>query len=207
LNTLLGVLAAAVLLGTAAIAYIIFYYSYIPVRGFSRPVYLQFDPTHTHHPYGVVSIGRDIISSQPYDVHVLLNLPRTRGNRDAGNFMLDLRLLAPTTGKVGAVIKEAVMGDTSPEVLAHSRRPASLTYYSLGVEQLHKAAQLPWYLVGWRKEAELLKVDLMEGVEFARGWRNLPVRARLELSSDAKLQVYEATLVFTARFRGLRYVA
>lgn len=118
--------------------------------------------------------------------------------------MLDLRLHAPGTGAVGAAVMDAVMGDSSPQLLAHSRRPAILTYYSSVMEQMRKATQLPWYLIGWRKEAETIKVDMMEGVEFARGWRNIPATARLELRSDTKLQVYEATIVFIARFRGLR---
>lgn len=120
--------------------------------------------------------------------------------------MLDLRLHAPGTGAVGAAVMEAVMGDSTPELLAHARRPAIMTYYSPVMEQVHKALQLPWYLLGWRHEAEVLKVDLMEGIEFARGWRSIPATARIELSSDTKLQVYKATLVFTAQFRGLRYV-
>lgn len=118
--------------------------------------------------------------------------------------MLDLRLLAPGSGAVSAAVMEAVMGDAAPEVLVHARRPAILTYYSPIMEYVNKALQLPWYLLGWRKEAEVLRVDLLRDVEFPRGWRNIPATARLELSSDTKMQVYDATLIFSAQFRGLR---
>ena len=91
-------------------------------------------------------------------------------------------------------------------VLARSRRPAILTYRSAVVEMAHRVARLPWYVVGWRQEAETVEVGLMEGVEFQKGWRNLPASLRLEVASASVLQVYGVKVVFTARFAGLRYV-
>lgn len=120
--------------------------------------------------------------------------------------MLDLKLLPSDGGAVGAAIADAVLGEAAPKPLAHARRPAILTYHSYIVEHALTTLHFVSYTLGWRKEAESLRVDMMDGVEFARGWRNVPTSARLELHSDTKLQVYDAKLVFNARFRGLRYL-
>jgi len=198
LSTILVFLTGAALLGIAVTAYLLFYYSYIPTRGFSRPIYLQFDSGH--HPHAIASLPRELVSNQHYDVKVILHMPRTSSNTGAGNLMLDLQLLAPTA--------PGVMGEPSikAEVLAHETRPAILTYHSQTMEHIHRAAALPLYVVGLRHESEVLNVMMMEGIQFEKGWRNVPASARLELRSAKALQVYEAQVVFTARLHGLRYV-
>jgi len=204
LSTVLFLTTAFLLAGVAIAAYIILYLSYIPTRGFSRPVHLQFSPGGAH-PYGTVLLSRELVSDQPYDVKVELHMPRTPENRGAGNFMLNLSLYGPDTRNGGvASTGDAILAERV--ALKQESRPAMLTYYSEPLEHLHKILQLPLYAIGWRYESETLQVSMMEGVEFARGWRNLPTIARLELSSERRLQVYSVKLTFTTRFRGLRYV-
>jgi hypothetical protein len=102
---------------------------------------------------------------------------------------------------------------TSTALLAHSRRTAILTYASPMVDTANRVAQMPWYVLGVKKEAETLEVPMMERVEFAKGWRNLPggLKLTLEKSGEgnadgvADLQVYSARVLFRARFGGLRY--
>lgn len=149
------------------------------------------------HPRGIVSLGTDLTSLQPYDITVNLHLPRTPSNLAAGNFMLELSLLSPPS-------KTLMTLDTSSDVLARSLRPAILTYASPIVDTASKVSQLPWYLLGWRKEAETLEVSMMERVEFAKGWRNVPGSLRLEIQSHEQMQIYDATVKFVARFSGLR---
>lgn len=206
LSTFLFFIASLVLLCLAAIAYILFYLNSIPTRGFTRTIYLQFDSHHlgiNNSPWGITDLGRELVSGQPYDVKVILHMPRTPTNIEAGNFMVDLRLLSPLLPG---------LTNEPAETLARSRRPAILTYYSPAMEHVHNAAGLPLHVLGWRRESEILEVGMMEDVEFDKGWRNLPSKARVELQSSMmgeggrKLQVYEAKLVFTARLKGLRYV-
>ncbi|KAJ9649683.1 hypothetical protein H2199_000462 [Coniosporium tulheliwenetii] len=194
-STILVVLTALTLAGFAIFAYSAFYYAYIPIQGFSRPVYLQFN--RAHHPYGIAPLSRSLLSNQPYDVKVILHLPSTPTNREVGNFMLDLQLLSPPNP--GALTAEK-------RVLTQERRPAIMTYYSPIVEHVRKFLELPWYLLGWRYESETLVVPIMEGVEFAKGWRNVPDTARLEILGDMKMQVYSVRVIVTAHFRGLRYI-
>lgn len=196
INSLFAAFASTVLLGIAITAYLLFYYAHVPIRGFSRPVYLQFEPDRN--PYAIVEIDKGLlVSNQPYDVNVNLHLPRTQTNANAGNFMIDVQLLAPELN---------LLGTEAPEVLVHERRPSILPFYSKPIDIAHKALGLPLYLFGWRREEERLTVPLMEGVEFARGWRRVPAKARIELQSAAHLQVYSMSVDFRTRLRGLRYV-
>lgn len=213
LTTLLAVVAALLLLGLAITAYILFYWSYIPRIGFERTIHLQFDDVYrtddtryAGNPYGTVNLAGEIVSTQRYDVFVELSLPRTPENRDAGNFMLDAIMHAP--GSVVDPLKETLLPGAAEEDnrLARSRRPAILAYRSPIVDQVYKLTELHWYLLGWRKEAEKLKVSMFEGVEFPRGWRNVPDTMTLHIQSTTRMQVYSAKAVFKARFRGLRWI-
>jgi seipin len=164
---------AGLLWSIAVAAYIIFYVSYIPVRGFTLPLYFQFEQFHNLHALAALP-GNRLVSGQPYDVKLHLHLPRTPGNADAGNFMLHLHLQRPqTTGW-------AKVTDAS-EVIASESRPAILTYYSPLIEHVHNFFALPLYVFGWRKESEKLVVPLIEGIEFARGWQSIPTQARVEI--------------------------
>jgi hypothetical protein len=187
----------------------------VPARGFTAPAHLQFaylgvdDATRSagagnlhasvRLPPGFLAAG------QAYDVAVELRMPRAAHNLDAGNFMLDLQLLAgaaptPTDGDDGSPPKAVVV--------ARERRPASLTYRSPPVEWARRAAALPLYVVGWWREEERVAVPLMEAVAFAgRGPKTvLPTHARIYVLTDARLQVYGAQISFRTRLKGLRSV-
>ena len=62
-------------------------------------------------------------------------------------------------------------------------------------------------MFNWRREAETLRIPMMERIEFPRGKRNIPSSLRLELQSHVRMQIYTAVVRFDARFTGLRYVA
>jgi seipin len=171
-----------------------FYLSYVPIRGFTQPIYFQFNAGAN--PFAIVQLRKgNLVSDQPYDVSVSLNLPRTPSNTAAGNFMVDLQLLGPSTG---------VVTSGKQELLARESRPAILTYYSPIMEFTHKAVKLPLYILGLRKEAEKLDVPVMEGVEFARGWKNVPTTARIEITNVGHMQVYNSFVSFKTKLRGLR---
>jgi hypothetical protein len=90
--------------------------------------------------------------------------------------------------------------------ISQARRPAILTYASPMVDVARRAARMPLYVVGWRRESEKLEVPMMEQLEFARGAQNLPQSLRLEIQSDSKMQIYTARVEIRARLTGLRYV-
>ena len=61
-------------------------------------------------------------------------------------------------------------------------------------------------MIGWRKESEVLEISMFEGVEFAKGWRNVPDRVQVIVEAEEKMQFYEVGVKVVARFGGLRYI-
>jgi seipin len=112
LGTILLLITSTILFGLALVAYTSFYYSYIPVRGLSVPVYLQFDhgpaayntPRSPHDvpqsqawPYGVAKV-HGLVSRQKYRVAVEITVPRSATNLHAGNWMVGLEMRGSSTG-------------------------------------------------------------------------------------------------------------
>ncbi|KAK6400941.1 hypothetical protein LTR95_019249, partial [Oleoguttula sp. CCFEE 5521] len=216
LKTFLLLSTALVLFGAACAAYATFYWNYVPALGFEREAWLQFDDVHgtsarigsegkgaagleeriVKHPWAEVDLRGEVVSQQGYDVVVEITMPRTQGNREAGNWMLDVSLLASPT---------RTSGDT--EVLARSRRPAIMTYRSSPTELVHRLASLPRSLVSTQQsEAETLVLPIFDQVSFPKGTANLPSTLRLELQSPRRLEIYTVLVKFRARFRGLRWL-
>ncbi|KAJ0424117.1 putative adipose-regulatory protein-domain-containing protein [Aspergillus carlsbadensis] len=198
IGTFLFFVTAICMLFVSIFAYGLFYYNVIPQVGLERTVHLQFGSEG--HPWGIATLDSSLVSFQPYDVHVELELPKTPSNLVAGNFMLDLSLLSqPSTS--------ASTGEnSSPQVISHSRRPAILSYASPLIDISRKVAFMPLYIVGWQREAERLVVRMMERIEFSRGTLNIPGTARLELHSQVEMQVYAAKVTFRAHLTGLRCI-
>lgn len=223
MTTFLVAFTGFILLGFAISAYTLFYLSYIPRIGFERTIHLQFDnvynPTDSRdelarkahpYPYGSVSLVPDVVGMQRYDVLVELSMPRTPDNNAAGNFMLDVSMYAPEErgSSVLDTVKDGIVPGSADTAmaLAKSRRPAILPYRSPIIELAYKVTELHWYLLNWRQEADKLRINIFEGVEFAKGYRNVPATLRLEIQSTHQLQIYDAKVEFRARFRGLRWL-
>ncbi|KAL5396891.1 hypothetical protein PMIN06_003868 [Paraphaeosphaeria minitans] len=185
-------------------------------------------------PYGIANI-EGLVSRQKYDVEVTMVLPRSENNLAAGNWMVGLDMRGPGTRSPGiksllgwedewevednsqgpnsGTAKEGISPDEAAqaalrikEVLARSRRPAILTYRSWLTEMCYRALRLPLYVVGWGTESETVSVMVMEGVQFEKGWKNVPASIRLELRSRIPLEVYRASVRFVAKLEGLRWV-
>ncbi|KAL5050106.1 hypothetical protein BDW71DRAFT_174763 [Aspergillus fruticulosus] len=197
LGTFLFFATAICMTFVSALAYGVFYYNFIPQVGLERIVHLQFGDGH---PWGITALDSGLISSQAYDVHVELELPRTPSNLATGNFMLDLMLLSPSSTST------RTRGNTTAPPISHSRRPAILTYASPLIDISSKVSLMPLYVLGWKREAERLVVPMMEGVEFSRGTHNVPESLRLEVQSEEKMQFYSAKVKFRASFTGLRWI-
>ncbi|PGH30598.1 hypothetical protein GX50_06636 [[Emmonsia] crescens] len=199
INTVLFTLTSFLLLCISVVAYWIFYYNYVPQIGLERQVHLQFGDGH---PYGTATLGTELISAQQYDISVALYLPRTPSNLAAGNFMLDLALFsaADTNTNTNTNIT------TEVGLIARSRRPAILTYASPIVDTARRVSKMPLYVLGWQREAEGLRINMMERVEFERKKRAMPRMLKLEIQSEERMQVYNAVVRFDARFSGLRWI-
>ncbi len=118
--------------------------------------------------------------------------------------MLDLSLLAPSN-KANYDVGTSLFDNNSASVLARSRRPAILTYASPIVDTANTLSGLPLHLLGWKKESEVLEVSMFEGVEFAKGWANVPQSVHVVVEADQNMQFYEVNIRIIARFGGLRW--
>ena len=140
--------------------------------------------------------------------------------------MLDLSLISPPTNSDQPLSITSVLAPSNTStLLARSRRPAIIPYQSPITAFTHTFLSLPLHTVSLRDiDATSLSIPMFEGVIFAKGWRNLPASARLEIQTQphtqaallgqssidtqqhVSLQVYSASIEFCARFRGLRWV-
>ncbi|KAJ9610517.1 hypothetical protein H2200_005294 [Cladophialophora chaetospira] len=214
LSTILFVTTSTILLTVSSTAYAFFYYNYIPQINLEKVLYLQYGSAaggavQRPYPYATTALDTTaLISGQAYDVEVKLDMPRSEINLAAGNFMLDLSLLAPKSLAPEAML--GWLGNSSAlqteDVLHRSRRPAILPYASSILKLSHTVLHLPWHLLGVRDlDRSVMVVPMFEMLTFARGSKNVPTHARLEVQSESVLQVYDARLAFRAKFQGLRW--
>ncbi|PNS17129.1 Seipin [Sphaceloma murrayae] len=260
LTSILFFVTGVALFALAVVAYILFYWSYIPRIGFTRDIHLQFDPlpvecrsylgqannyaterflppitgatpppqgkseaitslsarcAGTPSPWGAAPISPDVISQQAYDIVVELIMPLTPLNTEAGNFMVDARLLRlpPTTDSIPSYINnyDAFSSPTSTNAenpLAHSRRPALITYRPPLIALLSTLTSLPRHMLGLPTHTTSLRIPLFTQVSFPRGRRAVPSQIHIQLQnpSGVQLQVYDLKVHFRARFTGLRYL-
>ncbi|KAF6239055.1 hypothetical protein HO173_002927 [Letharia columbiana] len=231
LGTFLFAATSILLFCVSSVAYTLFYYNYVPQNSVERVVHLQFGcvclrgvswaevlvdtdantdtvECRDGHPHGTAHLSTSLTSLQPYDITLSLHLPRTPSNLAAGNFMLDLSLLGPsTTGTPSSILPSSLSSTTNTTTtIARSRRPAILTYTSAVVETANTLSGLPWYILGWKSESEVLSVSMFEGVEFAKGWANVPQSVRVVVEADEKMQFYEVGVRIIAKLGGLRWV-
>jgi len=128
--------------------------------------------------------------------------------------MLSLSLLSPSYKLSIPPIAPAQADPISPasttvspdELLYFSRRPAILTYTSKLVTLSSQLFSLPLYIIGVKKESEVLHIPMGESATFSRGWKNVPGYAMLEIQAGQEVQVYDVRLHFKARFSGMRWL-
>jgi hypothetical protein len=222
LSGLLFLSTSAILLTISSTAYGFFYYNYVPQINLERVIYLQYGGGGGAHPHATTALDTTaLISQQAYDVDLILDMPRTPTNLQAGNFMLDLALLGSpaATTPLAQSVSALLANITTPQmsVLYHSRRPAILPYSSPIVSLSRTFLHLPWHLLGVEDlDSTRLVVPMFEMLAFPRGGKNIPTHARVELQSTTggssttsgggALQVYAARLSFQAKFQGMRYL-
>src|SRR2546423_3310655 len=122
LSTLLFLTYSLILIAISTSAYTLFYYSYVPQLAIEVTLHLQYGDAR--YPHATTRLESSSLSpQQPYDINLVLHLPRTPNNLAAGNFMLDLSLLSRPSSTISAPAL-GVMLPNSSSTLAHSRRPA-----------------------------------------------------------------------------------
>ncbi|KAK3817283.1 MAG: putative adipose-regulatory protein-domain-containing protein [Benniella sp.] len=191
-----GLAVLLLLVGVALVAYLSFYWVYIPQRGHVGHVYLHYqDPTVS----GIIAKGPStkvdftrggrrtqfLRADQAYNVAVNLHVPTSEKNVAIGNFMVHVTL-------------QQADGTT----VQTSSRPAILTYQSLPLRLMRTAWKAVPLVLDWSREEQILRVPLIE--RFVEDAANPVARAIVSISTP-ELQVYRSTIHFDAHFHGLRY--
>ena len=212
----------------AVAAYLFFHARFIPLQSVSVPVHLEhplqgstvghdFTVQDEHgqtavvqpYPRGTAQIpGNTLVEGPYYDITVELELPRSPVNLNAGNFMVEIALLAENERwRSSGFFSES----NDAAVVANATNPAILTYWSPPVDIVRKLLRLPAFALGWRREAEKVRVRIFKELRFGSGIISryiedvpLPDSLILALKSRAALDVYHSTVIFSVRLRGLR---
>ncbi|KAK4229457.1 hypothetical protein QBC38DRAFT_508228 [Podospora fimiseda] len=222
ISTTLLLISSIILYGISVVAYLAFYYAYLPSLVYESPIHLQYG--YGLHPFGILE-NLDIRDRQIYDVSVEITLPRSKENEKRGNWMVVMHMISsPNTisgqsssmqeytmmrmdgGMMSTIFDlEGYMRDR--EVMYTSARPAILPYEDALVSTAERVLFLPWHILFPKQaEAVTLRVGMAEQVMFGKGKRKLPRGMVVEVQAGQELQVYGAKVVLTAQLGGLRWV-
>ncbi|KAI7827081.1 putative adipose-regulatory protein-domain-containing protein [Gamsiella multidivaricata] len=192
----IGLIVLLLLIGVSLVAYLSFYWVYIPQRGHVGQVHLQYErPTApgliVNGPSAEIDFSRGgrygqfLRADQAYDISVKLHVPTSERNVEIGNFMVMVTLLR-ADGKI----------------IMTSSRPTILTYQSVPLKLMKTAWKAVPLVLDWSKEDQMLRVPLVEN--YIEDASNPVARAYVEISSP-ELQVYKSSIHIDAHFHGLRY--
>ncbi|KXX75817.1 Seipin, partial [Madurella mycetomatis] len=211
ITTTLLLISAGLLYIPAVVGYLLFYYKYLPDQVTTVPVHLQYGVGPN--PFGIAALSarNRMHDRQPYDITVSLTLPRSPTNLNRGNFMPSL----PTRIDLPAYL-------AATRVLFTSTRPALIPYADPLASLATRILLLGYHMLFPRRAgAVCLAVPMAEQVSFSSnssparqtGSRpsssspppQLPTSLLLEVQAGQEIQVYDVSVTFTARLRGLRW--
>ncbi|KAI1263256.1 hypothetical protein F5Y18DRAFT_395130 [Xylariaceae sp. FL1019] len=204
LGTILFVGAALALTCIAALAYPVFYYSYVPKKVITVPVHLQYNAGLN--PYAVTHLSPNLMLEQAYDVSVELTLPRSPANLERGNFMVALHALKTKPDNPALAFtypSDPYEHLTKENVVFSSRRPVLIPYQDPIVSMASRILFILYHLLfSHSSQTDKLIVPMGELVEF-RG--ALPLSMIVDIEAGQTLQVYTSTITLVARLTGLRW--
>ncbi|KAK4175584.1 putative adipose-regulatory protein-domain-containing protein [Triangularia setosa] len=201
ISSILILTASVILYLVAAVAYVGFYYTYLPKLVHEQEVYLHYG--YGQNPLALTHIN--LLPSQPYDISVSLTLPLTPENTKRGNFMVVVHLLDSDPTATGTteqsqqsgsgsrsglynpvvlldkntgqtdLVTSLSLGDLLKDanVIMTSARPAIIPYTDPLVSLAKRVLFLPYHvLFTQRAEATTLTTKMVERVQFGgRGGR------------------------------------
>ncbi|KAH7021023.1 putative adipose-regulatory protein-domain-containing protein [Microdochium trichocladiopsis] len=204
LGTILFLATSFILLCIAVLAYLVFYFNYVPQKLVSVPIHLQYNAGLS--PFGIADLASTLMLEQAYDVTVDLTLPRSPVNLERGNFMVALyalRSLPDNPASAFRLPSDPYEHVTASNVVFASRRPALIPYEDPLVSTASRLLFLLYHIIFPSSEQVTLTVPMGELVDFKDV---LPLSILLDVQAGQTLQVYSATVTLVARLRGLRWL-
>ncbi|KAF9108201.1 Berardinelli-Seip congenital lipodystrophy 2 (seipin) [Mortierella sp. GBA35] len=189
----IGCAALVLLIGVSFVAYLSFYWIYIPRRGHVGQVHLQYDKFSSSGDSGPTAVvdftkggrySQILRADQAYDILIKLVVPTSSSNVALGNFMVMVQL-------IGA----------NGHVIVTSSRPAIITFESLLLRIFRTIWRAIPLVLRWTRESQTIRLPLIEN--FVETSSNPVTKALIEISNP-RLQIYRTTLHIDAHFQGLR---
>lgn len=187
----------------AVLLYILSYLMYMPTVTNVKPAYMQYNkicdadtktceiggslPSFHSFPQAHLQLSKKqlMMVGQPYIIKIKLELPETPRNQDLGMFMLCID-----------------MKDKDNALKAHSCRSTMLRYRSPWLQKLKTIFLIPFYIMGWDEETQVLDIEMFTNYIDGRS----PVTdIYVEIQSKI-VEFYSVTLQISAHFTGLRYI-
>lgn len=176
---------------------------YMPTVTNIKPIYMQYNkicdadtkscelggslPSFHSFPQAHLQLTKKqlMMVGQPYVITIKLEMPETPRNEDLGMFMLCID-----------------MKDKDNALKAHSCRSTMLRYRSPWLRKLKTMFLIPFYIMGWDEETQVLDVEMFTNYVDGRS----PVTdIYVEIQSKI-VEFYSVTLQISAHFTGLRYI-
>lgn len=176
---------------------------YMPTVTNVKPVYMQYNkicdadtktcevggslPSYHSFPQAHLQLTKKqlMMVGQPYVITIKLEMPETPRNQDLGMFMMCID-----------------MKDKDNALKAHSCRSTMLRYRSPWLQKLKTILLIPFYIMGWDEETQVLDVEMFTNYIDGRS----PVTdIYVEIQSKI-VEFYSVTLQISAHFTGLRYI-
>ncbi|EPY52728.1 siepin [Schizosaccharomyces cryophilus OY26] len=195
-----GILIIVLFSIPSLVSYIIFYDTVIPHAVVQYPVYFNYT-TGSDYPYAKVNLDHFSIDPRLPGTSILqLSIPRSRRNREVGNFMISVDF----------------HGRTEQTTIKSVSRTVLFPHYSSIHEQLKLVLCFPLYLAGILEERDTVSVKLLESEMFGKHRSAIntlssrfyvgdsPKSASIHIHSK-DIEFYDATLAFASKLHGMRW--
>ncbi|KAK0058544.1 seipin isoform X2 [Biomphalaria pfeifferi] len=123
---------------------------------------------------------------QAYMVDVELELPDSSANRNLGMFQVSVK-----------------MYDRTGQVSLTTQRTAMVRYRSIVLRMLDLLLWIPFYFVGISEQKHSIMINMF--THYVDDYYHPSVGATVEVQSH-KIEIYTATITFSAKFSGLKYL-
>lgn len=203
IQTFVFALTSLLLLVVAIVSYLIFYSNFIPRIGVHKPLYFKYGGYNSEvavaaDPMAAVQfLPAELFPDQAYDITIRLRLPTSPENINRGNFMCQI-----TIHNVAFPPSPSGIKNNSNTVLLRVQRPGIMTYSSPLLATLKTLMFSPLLVTGMMRQEESVRIILAENAMMGGN----PRSALVEILSSPPLAVYDASLEFSARLAGLRWL-
>ncbi|KYQ57015.1 Seipin [Trachymyrmex zeteki] len=187
------IISTVLIIWLSIFLYTVFYYSYMPIMSYVRPVHLQFKSCNEKKgicsfPQAHVQLTKKqqlLMIGQPYKINLQLEMPESTANKELGMFMVCSQLRS-----------------RNGHLIEHTCKSAMLHYRSTLLHTLTTFLFSPMMIFGNVEEKQDIVLELFNNFEEDQ---NHPMTIIFIEIQSQHIEFYSANLVINAHLSGLRY--